>query len=52
MKPLKAGEPRCVKLALAMLRTPTTLEIPVYVVHGKKKGLPPCLSPQRFMGMR
>lgn len=35
---IKAGESRCVKLALAMLYTSTPLEIPVYVFHGKKEG--------------
>ncbi len=34
----KAGEARCVKLAMAMLYTSTPLEIPVYVFHGKKDG--------------
>lgn len=35
---IKAGESRCVKLALAMLYTSTPLEVPVYVFHGKKDG--------------
>lgn len=35
---IRAGESRCVKLALAMLYTSTPIEIPVYVSHGKKDG--------------
>ncbi len=35
---IKAGEWRCVKLALAMLYSSTPLEVPVYVFHGKKEG--------------
>lgn len=35
---IKAGESRCVKLALAMLYTSTPIEVPVYVFHGKKEG--------------
>lgn len=36
---IKAGESRCVKLALAMLYTSSSLEVPVYVFHGKKEAL-------------
>lgn len=35
---IKAGQSRCVKLSLAMLYTSTSIEIPVYVFHGKKEG--------------
>lgn len=35
---IKAGETRCVKLSLAMLYTSSSIDIPVYVFHGKKEG--------------
>ncbi|WP_028387952.1 succinylglutamate desuccinylase/aspartoacylase family protein [Legionella fairfieldensis] len=35
---IEAGEERCIKLSLAMLYTSTPIEVPVYVVHGKKEG--------------
>jgi uncharacterized protein len=35
---INAGQSSCVKLSLAMLYSSTTIEVPVYVFHGKKDG--------------